>query len=368
MYPASTTKLVTALLTLENASPQDIVEFSPNAVAIPSGSSHIGMRRGEKMVLQECLYGLLLPSANEVANALAEHTAGSIKTFVKQMNERVYQLGGVNTAFTNCNGLQSPGHYTCAYDLALVMRACVENSTFVEISSAQSYVHHKDTLLPKDIPMTNTDMMIRPSSEFYNEYVVCGKTGHTDEAGYNLVTYAVKNETKLIVVVMGCENGNQYVSTQSLLDYGFNYFHTVLPSELDDALNLEDAFTMSPLEVPTAGLSLLTMDASDTILLPDTLTFDLLQKSVEDTDDGKKITYSYKNYPLGTVSLSYADKKGERVILRNKFAELPDLSLPEDLYTIDGWLVLALVLLTVGLVLFWKWMKKRFSPRGGFKV
>ena len=209
MYPASTTKLMTALLALENASLSDVVHFSSRAVAIPSGSSHIGMRRGEDMVMKECLISLLLPSANEVANAIAEHVSGDQKTFVARMNDRMVQLGGVNTVFKNTNGLQDTEHYTCAYDLALIMKELVGNSTFVDIASLQSYVHHPDSLLPKTIPMTNTNMMIRPSSEYYNENVILGKTGHTAESGYNLVIYAEKDGTKLISVVMGAESGYQ---------------------------------------------------------------------------------------------------------------------------------------------------------------
>ena len=364
MYPASTTKLMTALLTLENASLRDTVTFSQTAVAIPSGSSHIGMRRNEKMILEECLYGLLLPSANEVANALAEHVGKSINSFVKMMNERVYRLGGVNTSFSNANGLHSPGHYTCAYDMALIMKACAENSTFVEIASTPSYVHHADELLNKNIPMTNTHMMIRRSSGYYNEYVVCGKTGHTAESGYNLVTYAEKNGTKLIVVVMGCENGGQYVSTQSLLDYGFNYFHRVLPAELDTALNMENMFTASKLEIPTPEVSLLQLNASETILLPDTLTFDMLEKTVEDTDDGKQVTYTYKNYPLGSVSLSYVSDSESAPFLKDKAAELPGPNLPENLNTIDGWLIVVLAALIAALVFLLIGLKRRFMPTG----
>lgn len=345
MYPASTTKLLTALLTLENASLQDVVKFSQTAVAIPSGSSHIGMRRNEKMVLEECLYGLLLPSANEVANALAEHVSGSIKSFVKLMNETAFRLGCVNTTFTNCNGLHSNGHYTCAYDLALIMKACVENSTFVQIASAQSYVHHKDELLNKDIPMTNTHMMIRPSSEYYNEYAVCGKTGHTVESGYNLVTYGEKDGMKLIAVVMGCDNGSQYVATQSLLDYGFNYFSQVLPAQLDTSLNLENMFTASPLQVPTKKVTLLTLNEADTILLPETLTFDMLDKTVEDTDDGKQVTYTYKGYPLGSVSLLYAADTADNGFLADKSEQQIMEPLPDNLNTVDGWLLVTLALM-----------------------
>ena len=360
MYPASTTKLMTALLTLENASLQDIVKFSAKAVAIPSNSSYIGMRRGEQMVLRECLYGLLLPSANEVANALAEHVSGDMSTFVVRMNERMFQLGGVNTQFANPTGLHTDGHFTCAYDLALVMQECVKNSIFVEISSQLSYVHHADELLPKDIPMMNTNMMIRPSSEYYSEYVVCSKTGHTDESGQNLVSYAEKDGTRLVVVVMGCESGQQYVGTQSLLDYGFNYFHRVLPSSLDDSLNLENYFTASPLQIPTPEIPLLRIDQTSTILLPDNVTSEDLEKTTVDTPTGKQITYSYQGYPLGTVVLSYVSKGAEAPFLVDRSDVTLDYELPKNLNMIDGWLIVLTGGMAFVLFLVLIWLFRRF--------
>ncbi|MBP5253793.1 MAG: D-alanyl-D-alanine carboxypeptidase [Lachnospiraceae bacterium] len=342
MYPASTTKLMTALLTLERSGLTDIVDFPFSAVNIPSGSSHIGMRRGEKMVLRECLYGLLLPSANEVANALAEHVSGSQTAFVGLMNERAYRMGCVNTHFVNANGLHDENHYTCAYDLALIMQACIQSDTFVTISSSLSYVHHADELLNKDIPMTNTNMMIRSTSEYYNSAVICGKTGHTDEAGYNLVTYAEKDGTRLIAVVMGCENGGHFASTQSLLDYGFNYFHQVLPAELDTSLNMESSFTSSPLKIPAADISLLKIRSTDTILLPDTISFDMLDRRSVVTDDEVLIVYTYQDYPLGSVTLVSSDDTASSPLFREQVQEKLVFESNPPLVVIDGWLLAAL--------------------------
>ncbi|MBR6405845.1 MAG: D-alanyl-D-alanine carboxypeptidase [Lachnospiraceae bacterium] len=367
MYPASTTKLMTALLALENSSLSDIVDFPFAAVDIPSGSSHIGMRRGEQMELRECLYGLLLPSANEVANALAIHISEYISNFVVLMNERALRLGTVNTVFTNANGLHEDGHYTCAYDLALIMRACVQNTTFVEISSTPSYVHHADTLLPKDIPMTNTDLMIRRSSEYYNEDVVCGKTGHTENSGYNLVSYAERDNMRLIAVVMGCEDGAQYLSTQSLLDYGFNYFHQVLPGELDSSLAMNAAFTSSPLALPTPERALLFLDQGGTILLPDTITFDMLDKQVEDVEGGKLVTYLYRDFPLGSVRLSYGEADSTSSIFREKEKEQLSTESVEPIAALDGWLIVSLFALLLLLIFFIILTAKIVTPRKKYR-
>lgn len=368
-YPASTTKLLTALLALENLDMDEIIMFSASAVNIPSGSSHIGMRRGEKMSVRDCLYGLLLPSANEVANALAEAVSGSVKAFTERMNERAYQLGAVNTVFKNANGLHTDNHYTCAYDLALFMRACIQNNTFIEIASTPSYVRHKDEMLEKDIPMTNTDAMIRPSSEYYNPNIVCGKTGHTDESGYNLVTYAENNGVRLIAVVMGCSPSEHYVATQSLLDYGFHYFKQVLPAELDTSLAMERQFTSSPLKIPVRDVSLLSLTSSETILLPENVTFDMLVKEVEKTEDGMKITYKYQDYPLGSVSLS-SQKENEKngMFAEKEKDEVEETAEPPESGTvINGWLLVVLVLLILLSVFYIYFIRKVLYPRKKFE-
>ena len=168
-YPASTTKLMTALLTLEHCSLDEVVTFSSSAVlTLEPGSSHIGLRVGEQLTVKDSLYGLLLPSANEVANGLAEHVAGSTDAFAAMMNERAAQLGAVNTHFSNPHGLHDDTHYTCAYDLALIMKACIQIPSFVEIDSAPTYVRQADSLLNKEIPMGSTHKMMRENSGYYD--------------------------------------------------------------------------------------------------------------------------------------------------------------------------------------------------------
>ena len=190
-----------------------------------------------------------------------------------------------------------------------------------------------------------------------------GKTGHTAESGYNLVTYAEKDGVHLIVVVMGCENGSQYVATQSLLDYGFNYFHLVLPAELDSSLDLQSSFTSSSLALPTPGISLLTVDSSDSILLPDTVTFDKLDKTVEDTDDGKLVIYTYQGYPLGTVTLSYSSAKASnQLFVPEEDVDLTPQPVP-NLSMLDGYLLLTIVGLTIVLILIITVMVRWNHPR-----
>jgi len=211
----------------------------------------------------------------------------------------------------------------------------------------------------------NTNQMVRSSTSYYNEYVICGKTGHTEESGYNLVIYAEKDGVRLISVVMGCEKDQEYVATQSLLDYGFNYFHPVLPAELDRSLNMDNAFTSSPLKIPTRTASILTIDATDTILLPDNVTFDMLEKRVADTENGKLITYTYQDYPLGTVSLLPGLEGNDDPMYETREEEPYVIEEVTALHSIDGWLLLSLATLLLLFILLtfilyhWRYPRKK---------
>jgi D-alanyl-D-alanine carboxypeptidase len=244
-YPASTTKVMTALLTLENCDLDETVTFSKTAIyALTSGASHIGMTVGEQLSVKDCLYGLLLPSANEVANALAEHVSGTMADFVQLMNDRAASLGCVNTHFANPNGLHDEEHTTCAYDLALIFQACLSTPGFTAIDTAVTYVIGPTNLVEESRPMKTTHKMLQTDSAYYDARVICGKTGHTPEAGGCLITYAEDGGMGLICVVMGAEQPGEYVDTEALLDYGFSSFTTtssVKLSDLTEALSEDHA-------------------------------------------------------------------------------------------------------------------------------
>ena len=137
-YPASITKIMTVLLALENGNLDDTVTFSENAVySIEYGSAHLGLTEGEELTLEQCLYGIMLASANEISNAVAEHIGGSVENFANMMNEKAAQLGCVNTHFVNPNGLHDENHYTCAYDMALITQEAMKYEKFREIIHTQ---------------------------------------------------------------------------------------------------------------------------------------------------------------------------------------------------------------------------------------
>ena len=226
-FPASITKLMTALLTIEDSSLDEQMVFEKEALGtLPPGYVSIYASEGEVMSVRECLYALLLPSANDAANGLAVHDAGTIAAFAEKMNQRAVEAGAMGTHFVNPSGLADPDHYTTAHDMSLILRQCIRYPEFLEIAGTVKYT----------IPATNksaaryvdlTHQMLKKTSPYYYEYAVAGKTGNTTESGRTLVTYAKKGDMELICCVMQCEDGEQFLSTKALFEYGFHNFEVL---------------------------------------------------------------------------------------------------------------------------------------------
>lgn len=231
-YPASTTKLLTGLLTVENCNLSEIVYTSyAAATSVAIDDSNIGSKVGEEYTVEQALYALLVHSANEVAYALAEHVGGDLPSFVMMMNMRAEELGVLNTHFNNASGLHSEYHYTTAYDLAMIGRACLNNATFVSFDSYAGYYFMeptnktsvKRTLMPRN-------EMLKGGKHYY-EYCKGGKTGFTDEAGYTLVTFAEKNGVRLIAVTLRSGKNERFTDCIALFNYGFANFTKHTPDE-----------------------------------------------------------------------------------------------------------------------------------------
>ena len=222
-YPASITKVMTALLVLERCSLNDTVTFSDSATTnLESGAVSLGISKGDQLTVEQCLYGLLLKSANEIGNGLAEHVAGSVSAFADLMNARARELGCKNTHFTNPHGLNDTAHKTTPYDMALIMRAALQNETFRKIDTTTSY-EFPATKKSAAKTITMGHKMMYPTDSRYYEGIIGGKTGYTSKAGNTLVTGAERNGVRLIAVVMKA-SGSHYTDTIAMLDYGFaNY-------------------------------------------------------------------------------------------------------------------------------------------------
>lgn len=232
VYPASTTKILTALLAIENLDLNKTIVVSKNAInSTPNGSSVIYLQPGEIITLKDVLYGLLLKSGNDAANVLAENISGSIDNFNILMNDKLKEIGCNNTHFSNPHGFHDPNHYTTAYDMALLMRYAMRNTTFKEILETKTY----------EIPPTNktsytrkyestNKMFFEKYKNMYYLYSLGGKTGYTEEARGTFVGFAKKDDKLLINAIFdGSQNvsGNEarFLDSITLLDFSFKNYN-----------------------------------------------------------------------------------------------------------------------------------------------
>lgn len=232
LYPASTTKILTGILAIENADLNDIITIDQEVVDLRDGS-HIALEPGEKLTLKQLLDALLIESANDAAIAIAKHISGSVDSFSKLMNEKAESIGALNTHFVNPSGLPDENHLTTAYDLAIIAKYAMENETFRDI--VKNY--------RGSIPITNkkTEQRLLNSSNrilYSNEKILVDgdyvpiryegvngvKTGYTHAAEYCLVTSLEKDGQKFIAVSLKSNRNNIYTDTHKLLNYGMENF------------------------------------------------------------------------------------------------------------------------------------------------
>lgn len=221
-YPASTTKLMTALLVLEKCNLNDMVTFSQGATTnLESGAVTLKVKAGDKLSVKDCLYGLMLKSANEIANGLAEHVSGSVSNFAALMNQKAASLGCTNTNFANPNGLNNSNHFTTPRDMALIAAAAFSNQTLCQIASTISYDFPATSAAPTVRKLTMGHKMLNPANtEYYYPGIVGGKTGYTSLAGNTLVTCVEQNGVRMIVVIFKSKQSH-YQDTKALFDYGY---------------------------------------------------------------------------------------------------------------------------------------------------
>lgn len=246
MYPASTTKIMTAILTLENCKLSDTAVVSHNAVfSIPSGYSTASLVEGEVLTIEQLLNVLLIPSANDAAVVLAEHIAGSVEAFSDMMNSKAVELGCLNTHFVNPNGIHNENHYSTAYDLALIGKYAMQFPTFKEISSKTRYTLPITNAYSKEDRIFNTtNDLIKPNyssspTNYYYKYATGGKTGYTDPAGQCIVATATKDNISLIAVTLHGDFTEDNLSQRALdckalFGYGFNNFSMVSIAQKGD--------------------------------------------------------------------------------------------------------------------------------------
>jgi D-alanyl-D-alanine carboxypeptidase len=311
LYPASTTKIMTCLLAMEKADLDDMVTFSHEAVfSVPSDGSNMGMDEGESITLEQCLYGILVGSANEAANAVAEHVSGSISDFVDLMNERAAELGCTNTHFANTNGLHDENHYTSVHDLALISRAFFQNEMLSKIGNTARYHFEATATQPDDFYLNNKHKLINGEIEY--DGICGGKTGYTNEARQTLVTCAEQNGMKLICIVFKEESPTQFTDTVELFDYGFHNFQIMNISENETKYNMgATGFLQIGNDIFGSSKAILSIDTDSYVIIPNNVDFDELDSELNYTtsDDDRiaDILYYYHDTFVGSASLNLAN-------------------------------------------------------------
>lgn len=276
MYPASTTKLLTALIAVENLDLDDTVTFSERAVdSVPSDGSTIGMEAGETLSVRECLLGLLVASANECANALAEKVSGTIEAFTDRMNERAQELGCTDSHFANANGLFLTDHYSSAHDLALIGQACFANETLEKLDNTASCTFSPNHANPDGFTVTNLHKLV--SGEISYPGIIGGKTGYTNESHRTLVTGCERDGMKLVCVVMDEDDPAQFEDTCTLFDYGFADFSLQNIAEQDTRFRIaEPGFMKSGTDILGSSAPALAIAGTEYADLPSGISFDQL--------------------------------------------------------------------------------------------
>ena len=311
LYPASTTKIMTCLLAVENATMNENVEFSYDAVfGVPRDGSNMGIDVGEILPMEDCLYGILVGSANEVAAAVGEHIGGDTETFLQMMNDRAKELGCKNTNFMNANGLHDDNHYTTAYDLALIARAFFSNDYLANIANTPR-VHFEPTATqPDDFYLNNKNKLV--SGEIKYEYYLGGKTGYTSDARQTLVSCAEKDGMRLVCVVMKEETPDQFNDTVTLFNYGFSNFKKVKVSEVETKYTVENSgFFATGQDVFGNSKSILQLDENACIVIPATAEFTDVESTISydnlDINQVANITYTYNDVFVGNVSVNITE-------------------------------------------------------------
>ena len=364
VYPASITKVMTALLTLEaiesgKLTAQTQITASATAATIPKGSSTANIKAGEVLTVEQLLYCLLLPSANEAAQILAETVGGDIDTFVGMMNDKAKELGCENTHFANPHGFHDPDHYTTPYDITLFMKAAMEYDLFQKIVTSPNYTIPA-TNLSEQRTVRNTNALT--SNWTYTGYLYTpgtgGKTGSTDEAGKCLVETAKKGDTYLISVVMGepekvtladgTEVVAQFYDTIQLLNWGFENFQRTVISE--------DSEVVAKVNVTLSTQSdqvMVRPSGSIARTLPKDVKVDEMEKVINLFNDTVEAPVE-KGQLLGTMRLLYqGEEYGALDLIADSSVERSEL-----LYRLDRiqkffqnwWVKLLLVIVVVAVV------------------
>lgn len=273
-YPASIAKLMTLLVAVENSSLDEEVTFTETGVRdVTPDSGNIGMQLGEVMTMEDCLYAMIIYSANEVSAQIAEHVGGTEQNFIDMMNARAAEIGCTNTHFANASGLPDDSQYTTARDMALIFREGLENETYRKILNTPTYVIPATNKNSEERKLHTHHPLFAEESALYYPGCIGGKSGMTNDAGYTLVTGVEQNGVTYIAVVLRAVDLSQAcVDSRQLFDYGFQNFQK-------------------------------TEYKNGSVMLPNTMTTDQIEEKEVDSQDGKMYQFYVSGQLMGTAKV-----------------------------------------------------------------
>lgn len=309
LYPASTTKIMTAILALENGDPSDVVTVSANAVdSLEDSGSNVLLKEGEQMNFLDMVTYLLVASGNDAANALAEHIAGSSDAFVQMMNDKALELGCTNTHFVNPHGLHDENHYTTARDLLKIAEYAMANETFASIVKIDRTTLPATNMRGEQTISTTNHLISRwRSRDYYYDGAIGIKTGSTTPAGLCLVSGVESGDLTYITVILGAEKGEDgslgsFTETIKLLDYARSGF------SLQPIVQNTDPVAEAPVALGKDTDSVvLSPSGGVTVLLP--VDFDPSKVEITCTVDENIKAPIEKGQVLGSAVYSYNGKE-----------------------------------------------------------
>lgn len=354
-YPASITKVMTALVALQNYEMDEIVSFTWDDIGfLEYGDAHIGIKPDEEVVMEDCMYGMLLASANEVSHAIGSHMEGGYEEFLRVMNETAKEIGCQNSNWMNTHGLHDPEHYTSAYDMALIGSEVFQYEKFREITNTQQHVIPTTNITDETRTFQQNHDMIFGYSDRYYEYCVGGKTGYTDQALTTLVTFATKDDMNLVAVVLRTHGGggNAYVDTRAMLDYAFDNF-----AKASVSVESEEAEQIASIETGAY------------VVLPSGVTAQQLDYQFEAPSElGDKtgmFTYTYDGQTVGKMEATITDEYYNEIhgIKEKEEEQKPiEKGLPLAAKIVIG-IFIAMIVVMVLLVCFVIYKRKQMEKR-----
>ena len=333
-YPASLTKIMTAIIVLENCELSDIATVSYDAVmSLSSGYVTANLQIGEELTVEQLLYVLMVGSSNDAAIVLAEHVSGYVEKFADLMNEKAKELGCTSTNFVNPNGAHDENHYSTAYDLALMARYAMQNETFRTLVSTTSYTlpitnkyDREDRIFRTTNSLLHLDTSDR-ADNYYYQYATGIKTGFTTPAGNCLIASANKNNLELITVVLGAGQtkdglSQRYLDTLSLFDYGYSTYtlkQIINKGGIIQTLNIKNATRKTKkVEAVVANdvYALMKQADKNSAVLPEINLNDNLKAPLKKGDVIGSVTYTVEGIQYTEDLLANNDVKKSRFLLK----------------------------------------------------